>query len=461
MSRTYLQRAALACAAALALGALSQSAQAQMSQSVQSALRKHCNADFREQCRGVRPGGSNALACLEEHIEHLSQPCQDAVFGLMPPGRSVEVPDPRGAGSKSESAAHPPAPEDSAAKRAVERLAPPPTAAQKRALRKHRAADFRKDCVGMSASSPDALACLQGNLPRLARACQRAVSATMTREQIAIVSAPPQQAAPVQGADEKVAAAEPPEPSDAAPPPAEREASTSSAQADAQPQSAQTDAPAPSAAADAPTPRAERDAAPAHAEAEPAPPAGAEADAQPPRAELDATPPRAERDEQASRAEPDAAPPAELDEAPTPTVRHAARRAERELLAPRHTRSLRACRRDFADHCPSLRPGSRGALACLQRHASDLVPSCRHALRKAASRSRPRHSRDSIDWRESRSRHHHAYPPTSRMATLERACSSEFNSHCRYAREGRAMACLAAHKRSLSLPCQIALWAVE
>jgi hypothetical protein len=452
MRRTNWQRAAFACAAALALGALSQSAQAQMSKSVQSTLRKHCSADFREQCRGVRPGGTKALACLEEHIEHLSQPCQDAVFSLMPAGRTVDVPDPGGSAAKSESAASPPAPEESAAKRAVESLAPPPSAAQKRALRRHCAQDFRKDCAGIQAGSPDALACLQGNLPRLSRSCQRAVSATMTREQIAIVSTPPQ-AAPAQNNDEKPAdAAAPAQPADAAAPPAEREASAANRQADA---------PAASAEADTPAPRAESDAAPAHAETDQPQSARAEPDAQPPRAELDAAPDRGERDGRPSRAEVDATPPAELDETPAPVERHS-RRAEREVALPRHARALRACESDFAAHCPSLSPGSGGAVACLRRHASSLIPSCRRALRKATSRSRPRHSHDSVTWDEDSPRHHrHAYRPTSRMATLERACRSEFNGHCRYAREGRALACLAAHKRSLSLPCQIALWAVE
>jgi hypothetical protein len=44
-------------------------------------VREHCAADYRSLCRGVRPGGGRALACLEENQSRLSPGCQSALAG--------------------------------------------------------------------------------------------------------------------------------------------------------------------------------------------------------------------------------------------------------------------------------------------------------------------------------------------------------------------------------------------
>ncbi len=47
-------------------------------------LRAQCGMDFRTHCRGVRPGGGRALACLKDHQESLSPGCKDALAAMRP-----------------------------------------------------------------------------------------------------------------------------------------------------------------------------------------------------------------------------------------------------------------------------------------------------------------------------------------------------------------------------------------
>lgn len=43
------------------------------------AVREACRADYRRLCRGVRPGGGDALACLEDNARSLSSGCRQAL----------------------------------------------------------------------------------------------------------------------------------------------------------------------------------------------------------------------------------------------------------------------------------------------------------------------------------------------------------------------------------------------
>ncbi len=431
MTTTYLHRAGLACAAALAFGALTQSAPAQPSATQQQALRANCGADFRAQCARVRPGGKAALECLQEHVEHLSQKCQDAVFATMPVATEAEAtlppaneqhadeqradapPAPQPVDEPpppSRADAEPPAPPP-AARAAAEPPPPPPpraSAAEQAAMRQYCRTDYIANCAGIPVGSADALACLRGNLSHLSRACRHAVSATLPRERTPIVSAPPPQAIPTRREARRAeAAAEPPPPP--SPPPY--------AHAD--------DAPPPG-TDDAPPSRAER-----------APPVLADR-APPPSRQEYAPPPRAER-----------APPPRAKRAPPPVV---------------ESRAVRAyCGPDFAAHCPSLRPGSVAASACLRRHTSTLMPRCRRAVNESISALPPgRRSRAALAAREELPpppphRRQHAAPPPA--AGLARACSADLYRHCRRVRPGHGheIACLAAHRRALSLRCRTAL----
>ena len=60
----------------------------------QSELRAHCGRDFVAHCPSVRPGGPDALACLQRHVGALSPACRKVVSATMaapPAGRPVAV----------------------------------------------------------------------------------------------------------------------------------------------------------------------------------------------------------------------------------------------------------------------------------------------------------------------------------------------------------------------------------
>lgn len=42
-------------------------------------VREACRADYRRLCRGVRPGGGQAVACLEDNARSLSSQCRQAL----------------------------------------------------------------------------------------------------------------------------------------------------------------------------------------------------------------------------------------------------------------------------------------------------------------------------------------------------------------------------------------------
>lgn len=50
----------------------------------QKALKKYCRSDFLAHCSRVRPGGQEALACLERNARRLSPACRRAVAALHP-----------------------------------------------------------------------------------------------------------------------------------------------------------------------------------------------------------------------------------------------------------------------------------------------------------------------------------------------------------------------------------------
>jgi hypothetical protein len=48
----------------------------------QQAIKSACQRDFMTNCRGVTPGGPEALACLQRNSSRLSPGCQGAVAAL-------------------------------------------------------------------------------------------------------------------------------------------------------------------------------------------------------------------------------------------------------------------------------------------------------------------------------------------------------------------------------------------
>ena len=60
-------------------------ATAQPTQEQQNALRSNCRSDFMSNCSNVKPGGIEALQCLQRNAAKLSPGCQSAVNALKPP----------------------------------------------------------------------------------------------------------------------------------------------------------------------------------------------------------------------------------------------------------------------------------------------------------------------------------------------------------------------------------------
>ena len=134
MKSNRLSKMTLACVAAIAFGALAQSAGAQPTPAQQNAVRQHCRTDFRVLCSRVKPGGSEALSCLGEHAERLSPACQDAVFATMPtePAEPAE----HAAVKRTPDAAAAPPPRSTATAKpaAIRSVAPPPARPAKRPI---------------------------------------------------------------------------------------------------------------------------------------------------------------------------------------------------------------------------------------------------------------------------------------------------------------------------------------
>jgi len=209
MVKSYLRHAGLACATAIAWGALLASANAQPTAAQQSAMRSNCRSDFMSHCAGVTPGGKEALQCLQKNVAQLSPGCQAAVRATLPPPAPKQVAAPPPAPAPTAAAAPPPpppAPPAATANTAPVVAAPPPhakvvkpaprhpvtataapiappaaapTAAEQNEMRSHCRNDFMSLCRGVTPGGRDALVCLQRNVARLSPGCRRAVSATL------------------------------------------------------------------------------------------------------------------------------------------------------------------------------------------------------------------------------------------------------------------------------------------
>lgn len=128
MKTNRLHRVTLAAMAALGLALLAQSADAQPTSAQQNAIRQQCRTDFKAHCSRVKPGGSDAIACLAEHAERLSPACQDAVYATMPP----EPATPAANAVAKPPTAQPPQP---ATSRHIVSAPPPPARAPNRAIK--------------------------------------------------------------------------------------------------------------------------------------------------------------------------------------------------------------------------------------------------------------------------------------------------------------------------------------
>ena len=58
------------------------------------AIKSNCRRDYRRHCRGIPPGGPEALACLQRNVEQLRRKCEIAVVAIGQPAPAVAAPPP-------------------------------------------------------------------------------------------------------------------------------------------------------------------------------------------------------------------------------------------------------------------------------------------------------------------------------------------------------------------------------
>lgn len=132
----------------------------------QAAIKHSCQSDFMSRCRGVSPGGAEALQCLQRNSAQLSPNCRSAVAAL--------------GGGSAPAAARAPAAAPASAPAANTAAAPPaamPTPEQQSAIRFSCRSDFMANCRGVPQGGPEAFACLQRNATRLSPDCRTALAA--------------------------------------------------------------------------------------------------------------------------------------------------------------------------------------------------------------------------------------------------------------------------------------------
>lgn len=213
--------------------ALSQGAAAQVTPEQQSAVKASCRSDFMSKCSGVRPGGAEALQCLQKNVASLSSACQSAVSATLPkpapaaaaappppapaaaapaaptaaaptiqtakpPAATMPAAKPAAAAPAARAATPPapakpaPAPQQAAMPPAPAADAPqPPTAAQMNAIKNTCRGDFSRNCKGVPLGGPEAIACLQRNAAKLSPNCKTSLA------DIADTAAPAAPTAPV------------------------------------------------------------------------------------------------------------------------------------------------------------------------------------------------------------------------------------------------------------------------
>ena len=82
--RIGCRHAAVAALAWMGVAAAISPASSQPSPEQQSAIRGNCRSDYMSNCASVKPGGIEALQCLQRNVAKLSPACQSAVTAVTP-----------------------------------------------------------------------------------------------------------------------------------------------------------------------------------------------------------------------------------------------------------------------------------------------------------------------------------------------------------------------------------------
>lgn len=181
----WLGRSAAGFVACLVL--LAEPVAAQPTQAQQSALRSNCRSDYMANCSSVKPGGIEALQCLQRNVAKLSPGCQSAVNALNPPSPPtqkasapampppVEVPAsaPPAPAAAAPAMTPAPAPHPQPAVHTAPAQPAPPQSTVAHACQ----SDFRSHCKGVQPGGAAAHQCLQRHAGSLSPGCARALVA--------------------------------------------------------------------------------------------------------------------------------------------------------------------------------------------------------------------------------------------------------------------------------------------
>jgi hypothetical protein len=194
-----------------ALIAVATPAFSQVTEAQRSAIRSACRADYEAHCASVKPGGAQALQCLQKNMTSLSSACHTAVRAVnalaapksepaapakadaAPAATNADTapaaaaktdtgptpnsePAPAGTGpaaiSKPAQAAAAPT-----SKPAQTAAAKKPSPSQIAAVRTACRSDYPQVCAGVPTGGAAALQCLERNKSKVSAACEQAVSA--------------------------------------------------------------------------------------------------------------------------------------------------------------------------------------------------------------------------------------------------------------------------------------------
>jgi hypothetical protein len=114
-----------------------------------------------------------------------------------------------------------------------------------------------------------------------------------------------------------------------------------------------------------------------------------------------------------------------------------------------------SCRGDYQAHCASVPTGGSASLQCLRENMASLSPACQSAVGATESGT----AAPPAAAAGPQAHPGPAMTPRQQMAMMRRACGGDFRRYCPGVAMGggRALACLADHRESLSPPCQEAL----
>jgi hypothetical protein len=119
-----------------------------------------------------------------------------------------------------------------------------------------------------------------------------------------------------------------------------------------------------------------------------------------------------------------------------------------------------SCRGDYEARCASVPTGGAAALQCLQANIASLSPACQAAVgaTERGPTAPPMGGGTAAPGQAAP-----MAPPRERAAMMRRACGGDFRQYCRGVGlgGGRALACLADHRESLSPGCREALAAMR